>query len=109
MPSYIPPQGAKEKRYGISPPQGVRVKPHVIIPPPPPPPPEVYIDVLDVGSGIELIEVARVAFLVEHDLITSGLDIQSFIAENSFTTIEADIQAFIAENNFITMELKFPA
>ena len=115
MSNYIPPQGRKKRDYGIYPPQGVKIKIPVIPPPPPPPPPpaEVYIDVYDSASGIELIEVVQVvvqvAFDVEHNLVTMELTTQSFDVEHNLVNNELILTTPEVEHNLVTMELSFPA
>jgi hypothetical protein len=111
MSNYIPPQGRKKRDYGIYPPQGVKIKIPVIPPPPPPPPPppEVYIDVYDSASGIELIEVAQVAFTVEHNLVNMELTTQSFTVEHNLVNNELILATPTVEHNLVTMELSFPA
>jgi hypothetical protein len=112
MPSYIPPQGARKKGYGVFPPQGVKVKPVVPPappPPPPPPPPEVYVDVLDSGIGYELVDVSKVAFEVEHGVISVELSTQSYDVEGGLANSELIFATPEVEHDLVTMELKFPA
>jgi hypothetical protein len=106
MPSYTPPQGARKKDYGVYPPQGVKVKP---VAPPAPPPPEFYINILDSAIGSELIDIFKVMFGVEQNLLVAELSTQSFIPEYAIIAMEVNTQSFIPENVIVVAEVVFPA
>jgi hypothetical protein len=106
MPSYIPPQGARKKGYGIFPPQGVKVKP---VAPPAPPPPEVYMGVLDSAIGSELIDIFKILFGVEHGVISVELSTQSYDVEGGLVNSELVFATPEVEHDLVTMELNFPA